>query len=173
MHTHRPKEDQNVWNFIFSVFFFVMLIAALFEMKQIRGGFLVSVPPFDALVMALATFRITRLIVYDKIARWFRELFADTREFEQDGVMFVEIRSFGSGLRHTIYDLLLCPWCIGMWSALIVVFTYFIFDWAWSVIFILALAGAGSLFQVIANGIGWRAESLKLEAKEKERDFQL
>lgn len=170
---YRPKEDQNIWNFIFSVFFVLVLVAALWGMKEIRGGFLISVPPFDALIMAFATFRITRLIVYDKIARWFRELFVDTREFEQGGVTFVEIRSYGSGLRHTIYDLLLCPWCIGIWSALIVVFCYFVFDWAWSVIFFLALAGAGSLLQVASNSIGWRAESLKMEAKEKERDLQL
>ena len=63
-------------------------------------------------------------------------------------------------------DLLHCPWCIGVWSALIVVFCYFVFPWAWSVIFFLALAGAGSLLQVIANGIGWRAELLKKETKQ-------
>ena len=105
---HRPKEDQNFWNFLFSVLFFVVLVAALWEMKQIRGGYLVSVPPFDTLLMAFATFRITRLIVYDKIARWFRELFADTREYERGGMWYVEVKPLGSGFRHTVYDLLSC-----------------------------------------------------------------
>lgn len=173
MRTVRPKEDQNFWNFIFSVFFIVVLVAAVWGMREMRGGFLISVPPFDAVLMAFATFRITRLIVYDKIARWFRELFAQRRVFEKDGATYVEVMEYGSGLRHTIYDLLQCPWCIGIWSALIVVFCYFVFAWAWSVIFFLALAGAGSLLQVVANGIGWRAESLKLEAKERDRDLQL
>ena len=137
-------------------------------MNLIRGGFLVSVPPFDALLMALATFRITRLIVYDKITRWFRELFADSREFTEGGVTYVEIKPFSSGFRHTIHDLLECPWCIGIWSALVVVFFYFIYPWAWSVIFFLALAGAGSLIQIWANGIGWKAENLKLDSFERE-----
>jgi len=143
------KEDryweQNFWNFVFSVFFIVVLVAAAWYMKEIRGGYLISVPPFDAIMMAFATFRITRLLVYDKIARWFRDLFPQN----------------GWGPLATINDLLQCPWCIGIWAALIVVFCYFVFDWAWFVIFFLALAGAGSLLQVIANGIGWRAENLK------------
>lgn len=165
---HRPKEDQNLWNIILSVFFVLVLVGALYFMKTMRGGYLISVPPFDALLMALAAFRITRLVVYDKITRWFRELFADTREFQEGGVTYIEIKPFGSGFRHTIHDLLGCPWCISFWSALIIVFSYFVFDWAWSVIFFLAIAGVGSLLQLWANVIGWRAENLKLDSYEKE-----
>ena len=127
-----------------------------------------SVPPFDALLMAFATFRITRLVVYDKITRWFRELFVKRRVYEKDGSSWVEIIPYGRGFRHTIYDLLQCPWCIGIWSALIVVFFYFVFPWAWSVIFFLALAGAGTLLQLWANSLGWHAENLKLDAHAKE-----
>ena len=105
----------------------------------------IAVPWFDAIVMVFATFRITRLIVYDRITLWFRELFEEQ----------------SSGFMAVVNDLLLCPWCIGIWAALVVAFCYFTFAWAWFVIFFLALAGAGSLLQVIANSIGWRAEQLK------------
>jgi hypothetical protein len=127
----------------------------------VRGTFPTAISVFDFVLLALAAFRITRLIVYDKIARWFRELFADTREFEEDGILYVEIKPYGVGMRHTIHDLLQCPWCIGVWSGLIVTFFYFVFPWAWVLILFLAVAGASSLFQVIANLIGWKAESLK------------
>lgn len=173
MTTHRVKEDQNLWNFLFSVFFVLVLTGSLALVQEVNGSFPSAIAPFDALLMAFATFRITRLLVYDKIARWFRELFADTREVVRDGVVYIEVRFHGTGFRHTIYDLLQCPWCIGIWSALVVVVANLIFPWAWLVTFFLALAGAGSLLQVIANGIGWRAEALKLEAKEKERDLPL
>lgn len=169
----RPKEDQNFWNFIFSAFFVAALVGALWLMDAVRGGFLVSVPPFDVVLMAFATLRITRLVVYDKIARWFRELFVERRELEADGVAFVEVIPYQSGIRHTLYDLVQCPWCIGMWSGLLVTTCYFIFPWAWSVIFFLALAGMGSLLQVISNGIGWWAENLKMEAQERNRDLRL
>ncbi|MDB5225752.1 MAG: hypothetical protein JWL87_704 [Candidatus Adlerbacteria bacterium] len=173
MPTQRIKEDQNFWNFIFSLFFIAVLVAALWGMRELRGGYLVAVPPFDALLMAFAAFRVTRLVVYDKITRWFRELFAETRSYEKDGTWYVEVKPHVSGFRSTVYDLLNCPWCIGVWSALVVTFCYFVFPWAWSVVFFLALAGAGSMLQIIANGIGWRAENLKLEAKEKDRDLLL
>ncbi len=169
----RPKEDQNFWNFLFSVFFIIVLVAGLWAMQDMRGGFLTAVPVFDAVMMAFAAFRITRLVVYDKITRWFRELFARRTEIERGGVVYVEITPYASGFRNTVYDLLNCPWCIGIWSSAIVVFSYFVFVWAWSVIFFLAIAGAGSLVQVVANAIGWRAENLKIEAQEHNRDLRL
>ncbi|MES2203302.1 MAG: DUF1360 domain-containing protein [Patescibacteria group bacterium] len=138
-----PK-NHYIWNFIFSVFFVLVLAGSLWLMQYMRGGYLVSVSPFDTLLMAFATFRITRLVVYDRIADWFRALFARP-----------------GGFFETVQNLLDCPWCIGVWAGLIVTVCYFIFPWAWSIIFFLALAGMGSLLQVIANGIGWRAEQLK------------
>lgn len=173
MHIVRPKEDQNLWNFLFSILFIIVLVAGLWAMQNIRGGFLTSVPFFDALMMAFAALRITRLMVYDKITRWFRELFARRVEVQRDGVTYVEVTPYPRGFAATVYDLLNCPWCIGIWSSAVVVFAYFVFPWAWSVIFFLAIAGAGSLLQVIANGVGWRAENLKLEAQERNRDLRL
>jgi hypothetical protein len=148
MPSHRAL---NIWNFLFSAFFLVVLVAATEGVRMLTGSYPKEVPIFDAILMAFATLRITRLIVYDKIARWFRELF---------------VRG-DNGFLWTVRDLLECPWCIGFWSALVIAFVYFAFAWAWFVIFFLALAGAGSLLQIIANGVGWRAETLKLEAKEK------
>lgn len=168
MKTIRPKEDQNFWNFIFSLFFLGVLIIAMWEVWGEYHDFPRSVPLFDAALMALAAFRITRLVVYDKITRWFRELFVQRRIFEENGKRFVEVEPYERGFSRTVSELLACPWCIGFWSALIIAFCYFVFPWAWFVIFFLAIAGAGSFVQVTANAIGWKAESLKLDAQEKE-----
>ena len=173
MPSRRPKEDQNTWNFVFSIFFICVLAAAIWAIRELNGEFPQEIPLFDFVLLALAAFRITRLVVYDKIARWFRELFADTREFQENGILFVEVKPYGTGVRHTLHDLLQCPWCIGVWSALIVTFFYFVYPWAWIVILFLAVAGVSSLFQVVANLTGWRAENLKLDAEEKNRDLRL
>lgn len=157
----RQKEDQNLWNFVFSVFFLCVLAGAIWAIRELTGSYPSKISVFDTILLSLAAFRLTRLIVYDKIARWFRELFADTREFVQDGVEYVEIKPYGRGFRHTVHDLLQCPWCIGVWSALVVCFFYFVYPFAWFVILFLAVAGASSLIQVTANLIGWRAENLK------------
>jgi len=173
MPSRRPKEDQNTWNFVFSIFFICVLAAAIWAIRELNGEFPQEIPLFDFVLLALAAFRVTRLVVYDKIARWFRELFADTREFQENGILFVEVKPYGTGVRHTLHDLLQCPWCIGVWSALIVTFFYFVYPWAWIVILFLAVAGVSSLFQVVANLTGWRAENLKLDAEEKNRDLRL
>lgn len=164
----RPQDDQNVWNFWFSLFFLAVLIEALVFLHARTGGFPRSISVFDALLMALAAFRVTRLIVYDKITRWFRELFVEKRAVIDGEEKWVEIRSGGLGIRTTIFELMQCPWCIGFWSALAIAVFYFTFDWAWFVIFFLALAGTGTLLQLLANLIGWKAENLKLDTQAKE-----
>jgi len=166
--TSRPKEDQNTWNILFSAFFVTALVGALYYMWSVYGAFPQTVPVFDAILMSLAAFRVTRLVVYDKITRWFRELFVEKIEFQKDGVTWVDIRSPHQGFFGTVHDLLGCPWCIGFWSAIVIAFSYFMFPWAWFVIFFLALAGAGSLIQLLANMIGWKAENLKQDSQEKE-----
>lgn len=173
MPSRRRKEDQNIWNFVFSVFFIAVLAGVILAIRELTGEFPREISLFDFVLLSLAAFRITRLIVYDKIARWFRELFADTREFAEDGILFVEIKPYGTGIRHTLHDLLQCPWCIGVWSALIVTFFYFVYPWAWVLILFLAVAGVSSLFQVVANLVGWRAENLKMEAKNKNLNIRL
>ncbi len=167
-YTQRPKEDQNMWNFVLSVFFLLVLVLTMWEVWGEYHDFPKEVPFFDVVLMSFAAFRVTRLVVYDKITRWFRELFVHTVEIEKNGEAWVEIRPFKNGFFGTIHELLSCPWCIGFWSALIIAFTYFMYPWAWFVIFFLALAGAGSLIQLVANVLGWKAESLKLDAHEKE-----
>lgn len=165
--TRRPHEDQNVWNFIFSIFFLGVLVTVLWEVWGEWGTFPHAVPLFDAVLMVLAAFRITRLVVYDKITRWFRELFVTKQIVIEDGQHIVVITPPGSGFRHTVHELLACPWCIGFWSSLIICFCYFIFPWAWFVIFFLAVAGASSFVQISANAIGWKAENLKMDASER------
>lgn len=165
--TYREPEDQNLWNLLFSVFFLGVLIAVLYSIWKVRGGFPTSAPVLDIVLMMFATFRVTRLVVYDKITRWFRELFVDKQHIEREGSVQVELRPFGKGIRHTIHDLLQCPWCIGIWSGLIVASFYFLFSWGWILILFLALSGAGSLVQILSNLIGWYAEDRKYEAQRK------
>jgi hypothetical protein len=164
---YREQEDQNMWNFLFSVFFLVMLVLVLYMIWCVQGGFPNSVPWLDVILMAFATLRITRLLVYDKITRWFRELFVERKSVEREGQMWVELKPLGRGFRHTAHDLLQCPWCMSIWSALLVVLFYFVFSWGWILILLLAISGAGSLLQIMSNWIGWHAEERKHEMQSK------
>ncbi len=170
--TVRAKENVNGWNIFFSILFAILLFSSIAIVSGAYNQFPRYVPILDIVLIILAIQRLTRLLVYDKITRWLRELFVFKRELVgEDGSRWVELIPYGRGLRHTIHDLLDCPWCIGMWAALVIVFAYFIFPWAWYIIFMFAVSGASSFVQIVINGIGWRAEELKLEAKEKGHDI--
>lgn len=164
----RPKEDLNGWNFALSVFFLAALVLALWELWGEIGAFPRAVPVFDMLLMSLAAMRVTRLVVYDKITRWFRELFLRKHEVITDGVTWIELTPYHGGLMRSLHDLVQCPWCIGFWSSLIIVICYFLFPWAWVVILFLAIAGVGTFAQILMNLIGWKAEALKHEVRARE-----
>jgi hypothetical protein len=61
----------------------------------------------------VATHKLSRLIAKDKITAFLRAPFT---EFEQPGgPAEVEERARGEGARRTIGELLVCPYCLGMW----------------------------------------------------------
>lgn len=152
----QEKSDQNFWNITFTLLFLVLCINAgviLF----VLGIVPTYIVPFDFLLLSLATFRLTRLVVYDKIMEWARDLFLVVRVENGE---YVRTKP-SMGPRRTIADLMSCPWCIGIWFALFTTFFYFLTPLAWYPILFLAVGGVASLFQVTANIIGWSAEGLK------------
>lgn len=115
----------------------------------------------DYVLMTLASFRIVRAIVYDKLFAFFREQFYDVSE-HTGKVVLVKPES---GPRRTLVDLLTCPWCVSMWAILIVSFFYMFTTYAFYPIFLLALSGVVSLLQIVANIIGWKAEQTKYDVE--------
>ncbi|QOR67635.1 DUF1360 domain-containing protein [Cytobacillus suaedae] len=99
----------------------------------------------------LASFRLTRLLVFDKITAFIRRPFIDEiEEVAEDGtvVTFIEIK--GTGIRKWLGELLSCYWCTGIWCStflylLWVIFPYYIQP----VIFILAIAGLAGLIETL------------------------
>ena len=141
----RILDSQNFWYFVFSVLFIFVLAGMLWFLGE--GGRSVprGIAIFDFILIILATFRLIRLFVYDKITQFIRDWFIP----------------ISHGPRRTIGALLSCPWCTGVWIAPFVIFFYYSTPLAWFVILVLAIAGVASFIQVLANMIGWRAEYLK------------
>lgn len=162
------KDDQNLWNFVFSILF-VGLVGLGMGVLSRYGKLTDSIELFDFALVALATFRLTRLFVYDKVTRWVRDLFMQKREIEgSPGELLIVRGKYPSGPLRTLGDLFGCPWCFGVWAAFVVTFFFFLTPFAWYPILFLAIAGIATLLQLFANMIGWRAELMKLEAKELE-----
>lgn len=153
--------DQYFWNFVFSIFFLGFLFMGIVILESSAYRSYESLTALDYTLMILATFRFTRLMVYDKITAFFREQFYDVAEGQKGTVL--EKPKYGP--RLTLAELISCPWCFGIWSAATVSFFYLLTPLAFYVILVLALAGVGSLLQIIANMIGWKAEQLKMEVE--------
>lgn len=159
-------DDQNLWNFIYSIFFSGFFLALMWVLYRVNGTLPTAISFFDALLIVLATFRLIRLFVYDKITRFVRDLFMRYEEvYSEQGVTYLEAHQPGGGPLRTVSDLLACPWCFGVWAALVLTFFYYLTPLAWFPIFVLAVSGVATLFQLVANLIGWSAENGKLKAQ--------
>jgi hypothetical protein len=118
-----------------------------------------SLTVLDIVLITLASFRMIRLFVYDKITAFFREQFWDAKQTKTH----VTLTKPSHGPRRTLADLLSCPWCFGMWAGAFVTFCYLLTPYAFYPVLFMAVGGLASLIQISANLIGWRAEQGKRE----------
>ena len=152
MNPEELQRDQNKWNFFYSIFFLALIVFAGYLMISKFRGLPTTIIPFDFFLITLATFRVIRLFVYDKVTRFLRD----------------PLSKFESGPLKTAYELLICPYCFGVWAGFSLVFFYYYFyQFFWWIILALAISGIATFVQITANMLGWRAENLKLEAQEK------
>jgi hypothetical protein len=104
---------------------------------------------FEFFLIALATFRLTRLLVYDRITAPLRAPFHEVREeMEADGSTYEVLYVKGSGVQKFFGELLSCHWCTGVWSAAILYAGNFLFPIVFHpILYILAIAAVGSLIE--------------------------
>lgn len=115
----RTRED--VWNVIFMcVFLILVLVASLFLNRTMFD----HMSAFDVSVLIAAIFRLIRLVSYDKITYFLRDYLANaTHPF-----------------KRTLFELVICPWCTGVWAALFSVALYLLFPGLWLLFLILAVS---------------------------------
>ncbi len=71
-------------------------------------------PGGDLALLAIGTYKLSRLIAKDRIMSFVRAPFTRFQgESERPGEVSEEPR--GSGLRHAVGELLVCPYCLGQW----------------------------------------------------------
>ena len=150
---------------MYSILFIAFCLLLGKILIQTRGSLPTSISTFDLMLIVLATFRLTRLFVYDKITRFLRDLFFHVNEtYTAEGGTYFEKKERMHGPLRTVYELLTCPWCFSVWAAAVIIFFYFLTPLAWLPILVLAVSGLASFSQVVANMIGWAAENGKIKA---------
>jgi hypothetical protein len=149
--------DQYFWNFVFSVFFGVLVImGAIILQSESRIPFS-ELTLTDYVLITLASWRVVRLFVYDAITKFIREQFLDIAKVGR-GYELVKPKT---GPRRTLADLLSCPWCLGVWATATVTFFYLLTPYAIFPVVILALSAVATFLQLLSNMVGHKAEQLK------------
>lgn len=107
----------------------------------------------ELIVLALASFRLTRLVVYDKITEFIRKPFTEEMEEKNEhGEIEIYIVPRKGGLRGFFGELLTCYWCTGVWSSILLIILYWQFPLiANPIILVLAVAGIAALIETITQ----------------------
>jgi hypothetical protein len=152
--SHIQSEQQKSWNFLATLFYIVCLVALGFGLKRCgisREDFGVG----DIALMAIATYRLTRILVFDKIFKLFRDFLKSKEKL----YVFYVLR-----------EIITCPWCAGVWVALIVAALYFMVPFGDLFIILLTISGIASFLVVSINFIGLSTEEKQQKVKDLKQD---
>ncbi|MFZ3589275.1 DUF1360 domain-containing protein [Bacillus sp. DJP31] len=102
-------------------------------------------------LLSLASFRLTRLIVFDNITTFLRKPFhEEITETQEDGSSSTYIVIKGKGIQKWFGELLNCYWCTGIWCAAFLYVAWFLWPTGTEpLIMILAIAGCAAIIETI------------------------
>lgn len=148
------SRTEKIWNMV-SMIVFVLLLIVLGILLNNKSISIESLSILDLLLICIATYRMTRLMVYDRIFKLVRDI----------------IRSFeGTGLGDSLKAIVTCPWCAGVWISLFNVAIFFLVPFGVLFIYVMAVAGIATIFQLSVNILGMVAEEKQIELKEKRKN---
>jgi Protein of unknown function (DUF1360) len=109
-----PGEERPLKGYaLVSGLFGSLVTLAAVGLRRSRGTLPERLSPFDLILSGVATHKFSRLISKDKVTSFARAPFT---EYEgKGGPGELEEKPRGSGVRHAVGELLVCPYCLGLW----------------------------------------------------------
>ena len=104
-------------------------------------------------LLSLASFRLTRLLVFDKITEFIRTpFFREINEENEYGEMEVYYLPKEKGVKKFFGELLSCYWCTGIWTTTGIVCISLLYPkFSLPIILILGVAGFASIIESIVQ----------------------
>ena len=115
-------------------------MGSIFILEEFASVSFYELTWFEYLLMAVATWRVTRLFGKDHITSFLREQFYDEKKTGRT----VVFEKPTSGPRRILADLFGCPWCLSLWSAFVVSFFFLLHEIFFYPILILALSAVAA-----------------------------
>ena len=158
--TKEELADQHFWSIIILVVLVVVFAVFMIFFGPEAAGALSGITSFQFVVLSLATFRLTRLLATDNVMLWLRDMCVNVNEKTnpETGLLCIVREKPLKGFRLLLANLFECQWCVSVWAAFIVAVFYIsvvldVFPLGRVVIYVLALAGAASLIQIIVGSL--------------------
>jgi hypothetical protein len=154
---HKPNHRQKSWNFLATLFYIACFIALGYSLKKSGIG-PDDIKFRDMALMTLATYRLTRLLVFDAIFKLFRDFVKSRANY----LVFYVIR-----------EIITCPWCAGVWAAIIIIAIYYFVPFGQILIILFAISGVASFIVILVNCFGLTTEEKQHRVKElrEESDY--
>jgi hypothetical protein len=131
---------------------FVVILGYYFNKKSIKVE---DIKLWDVVLLSLATYRLTRILVFDKIFKIVRD--------------FIKSRS-RLYVFQVIKEIITCPWCAGVWVALVVVILYYLVPYGNLFVYLMVISVIASFFVVTINFIGLSTEEKQHMVKDLRDD---
>ncbi|MEW9109816.1 MAG: DUF1360 domain-containing protein [Cytobacillus gottheilii] len=107
----------------------------------------------ELFIIVLASFRLTRLLVYDQITQFIRSpFFNEVEEVDEFGQKETYLVPKNRGIRGFFGQLLSCHWCTGVWCSIFICSLFFVYhSIAFPLLLVLAVAGLASIIEVLVQ----------------------
>jgi len=129
------ERKHQAWNF-WSVFvFFAAIAVAGFFLDQ-KSIDIRDLSLKEAVLVILASYRMTRILVFEKIFKYLRDVLKRRENLYLIG---------------TLNSIVTCPWCAGVWVTLIIIVFYYLVPYGTLLVYVLALAGLASMVILSSN----------------------
>ncbi len=109
-------EDRPLGGYVLVMAVFGALVAGAAGLAGATGRKPPQLGPFDLLLIALGTHKLSRTISKDAVTSPLRAPFTRYQDNGGPGEVNEEVRSTGR-IRHSIGELISCPFCLDMWIA--------------------------------------------------------
>ena len=117
----------------------------------------------DLVLLAISTFRLGRLVSYDKVFAPLRAPVAITKPDESGAGDTTAPR--GKGARRSLGELITCPICSGTWIAAILVYALHLWPGATRIFLaILGTIGSTELLDALAENLSWSGQAARKDA---------
>ena len=114
---YRDGEDRPLGGYVVVMAVFAALVSGAAGLALATGRKLPQgVGPWDVLLLALGTHKLSRTLTKDAVTSPLRAPFTRYKETGGPAEVMEEVRST-SGLRHSIGELITCPFCLDIWVA--------------------------------------------------------